>query len=163
MGVIISNLPLQGHAGLTSAAQPVTVGEQLAQSSSDKITKAHELKEDGNAAFKAGNYRTAMKKYHHALMYTKGVINQGDLSVIPGLEHVARDGVTDEEKAAATKLDLIISNNLAGSRHVQLHLLIHLFEKSILLPLWILACFLSIEKWEKALEYTNKVSLATAY
>ena len=73
------------------------------------------MKDDGNTAFKAGNYRTAIKKYHHALMYTKAVVTQGNLSFIPGLEQVAMHAATDKEKAEATELTLTVSNNLAGS------------------------------------------------
>jgi tetratricopeptide (TPR) repeat protein len=115
-----------------STVHPVAVGDKLAQKSADKIAKARELKNDGNTAFNAGNYRTAIKKYHHALMYTKAVVTQGDLSVIPGLEQLTKHKATDEEKAEATELSLTVSNNLA-------------------------ACFLSTEKWEKVVEYASKV------
>lgn len=101
-----------------TAAQPIGTGPKLAESSLDKIAKSQELKDEGNTAFKAGNYRTAIKKYHHALMYTKAVVDQGDLSVLPGLEQVVKRRATDEEKAAAKELTTTISNNLAGSESV---------------------------------------------
>ena len=47
-------------------------------------------------------------------MYTKAVVAQGNLSFLPGLEHVTQRAVTDEEKAEATELTLTVSNNLAG-------------------------------------------------
>ena len=105
---------LQSQTESVSAARPVAVGEKLVQSSPDKIEKARQAKEDGNAAFKAGEYRTAIKKYHHALMYTKGVVSQGDLPAIPGMEQMTKFIATDEEKATASELTVTICNNLAG-------------------------------------------------
>lgn len=135
-----------------TAAQPVGVGPKLAESSSDKIAKSQELKDEGNSAFKAGNYRTAIKKYHHALMYTKAVVDQGYLSAIPGLEQVVKHTATDEEKAAAKELSTTISNNLAGSESDALYMVIEFSWPSYT------ACFVNTEKWEKAFEYSNKVS-----
>ena len=98
--------------GATSAA-----GERLEETSGDKIAKALELKEEGNAAFKAGDYKKAIKKYHHVLMYTRAVTSPGDLqSMIPGLDPLLkRFHATEEEKAVATELTVTISNNLAGA------------------------------------------------
>ena len=92
----------------------VAVGDRLAHRSSDKIVRARELKDEGNTAFKARDYRRAMKKYHYALMYTKGVMNHGQLSALLGLEHVISHMATDEEIAVAKDITLTISNNLAG-------------------------------------------------
>ena len=50
-----------------AAAQPkITVAE--------KLEKALEFKEVGNAAYKEGNYKVAAKNYHKAILYLK-VIN----------------------------------------------------------------------------------------
>ena len=94
--------------------QPVSVGEKLAEKCSDKITKARVLKDEGNSAFRAGNYKTAIRKYHYALMYTKGVTGQVDMSALPGLEQVSRFVATAEEKSEAKEITLNVSNNLAG-------------------------------------------------
>lgn len=96
------------------STQPVAVGDRLAKRSSDKLARARELKDEGNSAFKAREYRSAIKKYHHALMYTKGVMNHGQLSSLPGMEHVTSHVATEEEIAVAKDITLTISNNLAG-------------------------------------------------
>ena len=81
---------------------------------SGKIARARELKDEGNLAFKAGEYRGALKKYHHALMYTKGVSSQGSLSVLPGLEEALGRVASKEEKKAANEIALVVFNNMSG-------------------------------------------------
>jgi tetratricopeptide (TPR) repeat protein len=112
--------------------QSVGVGEKLVERCSDKLAKAHQLKDEGNQEFKAGGYRAAIKKYHHSLMYTRGVVSTGDTSAIPGMEQMVKYVATEDEKRAAKELSLVLSNNLA-------------------------ACFLKTGKWEKVLEYASKV------
>ena len=97
-----------------SSMQSVGVGEKLVERCSDKLAKAHQLKDEGNREFKAGGYRAAIKKYHHSLMYTRGVVSTGDVSVIPGMEQMVKYVATEDEKIAAKELSLILSNNLAG-------------------------------------------------
>ena len=75
---------------------------------------ARQLKDEGNRQFKAGDYRSAIKKYHHALMYTRGVVGRGDVPAIPGMEYAVKHVATEEEKEAAKELSLVLSNNLAG-------------------------------------------------
>lgn len=100
----------------TNSAQSVSSSGRLVETASDKIVKAGELKDEGNAAFKAGNYRTAIKKYHHALMYTKGVTSQGDLSAIPWLQHAMRHVASAEEKTIANDITIVVYNNMAGKK-----------------------------------------------
>ena len=94
--------------------QSVGVGEKLVERCSDKLAKAHQLKDEGNREFKAGGYRAAIKKYHHSLMYTRGVVSTGDTSAIPGMEQMVKYVATEDEKRAAKELSLVLSNNLAG-------------------------------------------------
>ena len=95
--------------------QSVGVGERLAERISDKLGKAGQLKDEGNREFKAGAYRAAIKKYHHSLMYTRGVVSAGDISsAIPGMEQMVKYVATEEENRAAKELSLVLSNNLAG-------------------------------------------------
>ena len=104
---------LQGGRGSTT--QPVAVGQRLAEQCSDKLATAHQLKDVGNTAFKAGNFKLAIKKYHHSLMYTRGVVSKGDVSAIPGMEHVVKYMASEEEKRQARELTAVLSNNLAGT------------------------------------------------
>lgn len=78
------------------------------------MAAAHKLKDEGNGEFKSGKYRAATRKYHHALMYTRGVETQGDTPPIPGLEQLVRCVPTEDEKKAAKELALTLSNNLSG-------------------------------------------------
>ncbi|XP_059162847.1 tetratricopeptide repeat protein 9C-like [Physella acuta] len=60
-------------------------------SDSDKLSKAREFKEKGNAAHKEGNFKQAAGNYHRAILYLKGLsINCPD--VMAGLT-----GVPSEE------------------------------------------------------------------
>ena len=98
------------------------MGERLPEQCSDKLVKAHQLKDRGNDEFKSENFKSAIKKYHHALMYTRGVVKQGDMSLIPGLEVVTRfSQPSKEEKRAANELTLVLSNNLAGTHTPYTH------------------------------------------
>ena len=81
------------------------------------ISKALQLKQEGNGFFKSGELRSAMKKYHHGLLYVRGISNHFDL--VPGLPVDVSAGAvkpTAEEEEAATDIVLTLSNNLAGLR-----------------------------------------------
>ena len=93
------------------------LGQKPILTAADKIEKALELKDEGNAFFKSGDYRKASRKYHYALMYAKAItLSVGDMqAIIPGLDSVARKyHSTEEEKSVATELTITLSNNLAG-------------------------------------------------
>ena len=91
---------------------PVAVGEKLPEKISDKLVKAEQLKEEGNEFFKERSWKKAIKKYHHGLMYVKGILDRFD--AIPGLYESRRVPPTTEEKAAANVILASLSNNLAG-------------------------------------------------
>lgn len=96
----------------TVTVKPVGVGDKLAKKAADKITSAQELKQEGNCFFKSGEWKKAIRKYHHALMYAKGVVDKFDS--IPGLRH--KEKATPEEESSANELIAALSNNLAGMR-----------------------------------------------
>ena len=86
------------------------------KTNSEKLSRAKELKDVGNALFKSGETKNAVKKYHHALMYIKG-ISSSDLG-IPGLPSDLMDEkVTEEERKMGDELTALIHNNIAGSYH----------------------------------------------
>lgn len=84
------------------------------KTNSEKLTRAKELKDIGNTLFKSGDTKNAVKKYHHALMFVKG-ISSSDLG-IPGLpSELMNEKVTEEERAMGDELTALIHNNIAGS------------------------------------------------
>ena len=96
----------------TSPVKPVAVGEKLPDKNADKIAKAQQLKEEGNKFFKKREWKNAIRKYHHGLMYVRGIIERYE---VPGLQNVMRTKPTPEETAMAEKITTTLSNNLAGS------------------------------------------------
>ena len=86
------------------------------KTNSEKLARAKELKDTGNALFKSGDTKNAVKKYHHALMFIKGV-SSSDFG-IPGLPNDLNmnEKVTEEERAIGDELTAVIHNNIAGSQ-----------------------------------------------
>lgn len=88
----------------TAGQLPATIQERLA--------KAGSLKEEGNDLFRAEQWKKAIRKYHHTLMYCKGITDK--LDFIPGLAAAGGLRVTAEEERQATVMTLAVTNNLAG-------------------------------------------------
>lgn len=89
------------------------------KTNSEKLARAKELKDTGNAFFKSGDTKNAVKKYHHALMFIKGVFSS-DFGM-PGLPNdlmKMNEKVTEEERAIGDELTAVIHNNIAGSRRL---------------------------------------------
>lgn len=83
------------------------------KTNSEKLVRAKELKEIGNTLFKSGDTKNAVKKYHHALMFIKG-ISSSDLG-IPGLpSELMNEKATEEERQMGDELTVLIHNNIAG-------------------------------------------------
>ena len=78
----------------------------------DRLATAEELKQEGNKLFKEGEWKKAIKKYHHTLMYTKGILDK--FEALPGLQQAIQVKATPQEEAAARELSATVSNNLAG-------------------------------------------------
>ena len=111
--VCLNTRPQTPVATVTSGAVPVSVGSPLPESAVEKIAKAHELKQEGNSLFKAGQLRRAMRKYHHGLLYVKGVVNQ--VPGLPAVERLVRVKASPAEEEEANELIGALSNNLAGA------------------------------------------------
>lgn len=94
--------------------EPVAFGKKLPETVAERITKAQELKQEGNGFFKTGKWKKAIGKYHRALLFVKGITDR--FEAVPGvsLQDVAKVKATAEEEAAATSLLVAVSNNLAG-------------------------------------------------
>lgn len=92
----------------TAGQLPTTIQERLA--------KAQSLKEEGNGFFRAKQWKKAIRKYHHTLMYCKGITDK--LDFIPGMAQAAAGELraTDEEERQATVMTLAVTNNLAGRK-----------------------------------------------
>ena len=77
------------------------------------IAKAQALKEEGNAAFKAGDYPKAIAAYHQIFMYVHGYSLSSGGSGGAGLPGQTTAPATVEEMAIIKELKLVHFNNLA--------------------------------------------------
>ncbi|KAJ3337065.1 hypothetical protein HDU93_001688 [Gonapodya sp. JEL0774] len=66
-----------------------------AQSVTEKLSKARELKDQGNEALKAGEYPKAMQSYHQSLLFAKGMDNSSMAAIVPNAEPVSEDLVKE--------------------------------------------------------------------
>lgn len=88
------------------------MADQLPASIQDRLAKAKSLKNEGNEHFRANQWRKAIRKYHHTLMYCKGITDK--LDFIPGMAAAGGLRPTAEEEKQATEVTLAVTNNLAG-------------------------------------------------
>lgn len=79
----------------------------------EKIARANVLKEEGNAAFKKGDIKAAMRAYHQANMFVKGLdtARAGAGFVPSGL---GAKPLTPELSAAISKMEVALNLNLAA-------------------------------------------------
>ncbi len=94
----------------TMTSQP---GNMLPHTVSEKLARALELKEEGNVLFKQQEWRRAIKKYHHSLMFIKGVTDRPDKMMGFALPSKFKKPTAEEEKCS---IELLVSvhNNIAG-------------------------------------------------
>ncbi len=92
------------------ASQP---GDKLPQSVSDRLARALKLKDEGNACFKLQEWRKAIKKYHHSLMFVKGVTDRPDKMMGFALPSRFSKPTAEEEKYSVELL-VSVHNNIAG-------------------------------------------------
>ncbi|KAK3750014.1 hypothetical protein QZH41_008662, partial [Actinostola sp. cb2023] len=97
----------------------------------EKLQQAIVLKDEGNAFYKQNDFKNAMKKYHHALLFVKG------LAVEQPFKHIlfydnGEGEVTEEFKQKAQHTESICYNNLA-------------------------ACHIAGSRWPKVVDYCSKV------
>lgn len=99
----------------------------------DKIERAFILKSEGNDYFKANDLQSAIRKYHNALLYVKGLASRrGTLEALGADCSVSEiNEVTEERKAKIEELEFLCYNNLAAS-------------------------LLKKQKYERVIDYANK-------
>ena len=89
----------------------------LVQEPALRISKAKELKDEGNELFKRGEWAKAIRKYHHGLMYVRGDLGKNeDLLSMLGVSQTSM-APTEERRQESRKLMISLSNNLAGSSY----------------------------------------------
>ena len=83
------------------ASKPVETDEE-------RIVKAENYKAEGNEFFKKEEYKAAVKRYHFALLYAKGI---GEKHPITGDQNI----LTDEWNKRLAEVKFSTYNNLAGA------------------------------------------------
>lgn len=102
------------HNEAVEASTGEAATEGIPSSVSDRLDRARALKLEGNELFKKKEWKKAMKKYHSALMYCKGIADKLD-SIIPGLAATRREKPTSEQEREAMDVMIAVTNNLAGA------------------------------------------------
>lgn len=83
------------------------MAESQKESDAERIEKAESYKVEGNEFFTKKEYKSAMKKYHFALLYLKGI---GEKHPVTGEQNI----LTDEWKKRYDETEFGCYNNLAG-------------------------------------------------
>ncbi|XP_065056368.1 tetratricopeptide repeat protein 9C-like [Rhopilema esculentum] len=108
--------------------------EKPATTMEEKVEKALGLKSEGNEHFKNKDYKSAIRKYHNALLYVKGLLDRAKTYQSLGTalpEVTMQSPPSDELEEKIKELQLTCYNNLA-------------------------ACLLKTEKYDRVLDYSNK-------
>ena len=101
----------------TRATVMPQAGEKLPDTIAGRLSKSQDLKEEGNTLFKQQEWRKAIKKYHHSLMYVKGITDRGDkLLALGGLIDTQTTVLkpTKEQEKMAEEVLVALHNNIAG-------------------------------------------------
>lgn len=80
----------------------------------EKLEKAISLKNEGNCFYKIKDYRNAMKKYHRAILYVKGLNKQQPFENLLDAGNGERE-MSEEFKQKAQETESSCYNNLAGT------------------------------------------------
>ena len=89
----------------------------------DKLEKAHAYKNEGNASFKAKAHKSAIGKYHRALLYLKGIDASKQGSLMPNVfgDREVEVKMPEDVQEEFDKLKADCYNNLAGTFTRMLH------------------------------------------
>ena len=88
------------RANTNMASKPTETDEE-------RIVQAEKYKAEGNEFFKKEEYKSAMKKYHFALLYLRGI---GEKHPITGEQHI----LSDDWKKRYDEVTFGCNNNLAA-------------------------------------------------
>ncbi|RDD47487.1 Tetratricopeptide repeat protein 9A [Trichoplax sp. H2] len=102
----------------------------------DKIKLANDHKDTGNDAFKNGDFTSAIRSYHHALLCVKGILSKStmkELGMLVGDNAAQHRANSKEEqiKEEAQSIKLSLHNNLA-------------------------VCLIKQNKWERAISHCDE-------
>ena len=81
--------------------------QDLQETDEERVVKAETYKAEGNELFKMGDYKKAMKRYHYALLYLKGI---GEKHPITQEQKI----LTKDWKKRFDEMIFSCYNNLAG-------------------------------------------------
>ena len=90
----------------------MTSDTQIPGTIEGRLDQAKSLKQEGNEFFKQNEWKAAIRKYHHALMYCKGIMDK--LDFIPGLAAAGGLRATEKQEKEASDVTVAVTNNLAG-------------------------------------------------
>ena len=121
-----------GNGNASVLGEEVEVKEKphtsTSASNEDKLEKATALKEEGNERFKSGDYKAAMRLYHHALLHVKGLEKDASGHVLPGMKSRT---LTKSQRAKQLQTQLTCYNNLS-------------------------VCLLKQERWDRVVTYASQ-------
>eukprot|EP00795_Rhopilema_esculentum_P002718 gene2718-931_t len=95
--------------------------EKPATTMEEKVEKALGLKSEGNEHFKNKDYKSAIRKYHNALLYVKGLLDRAKTYQSLGTalpEVTMQSPPSDELEEKIKELQLTCYNNLAGKKPI---------------------------------------------
>lgn len=84
----------------------------------EKIAQSMEMKNEGNERFKAMDYQAAIRKYHNAILYIKGLGDRSQTlqALGGGAEDPTNPEITKEDHKKIKDLQFMCYNNLAGQK-----------------------------------------------
>ena len=103
----------------SGTSQPIITWEE-------KLEKAQSYKAEGNTFYQESNYKSAIGKYHRAILYLKGIEGalQGLSMGFGQSQNEAAIRISDAGKAEVQLLKIACYNNLAGMYCNKSHLLV---------------------------------------
>lgn len=121
----------QSQTTSTGGESPPSANSNIVSAIESKITTGRSKKDAGDAAFKRGDVKGALRSYHEAVMYLSGV----DRNAKNIFDTGAPAALSDESKGEGkTEVDLILEKVYANMS----------------------ACHIKQEKWKRALETADK-------
>ena len=80
----------------------------------EKLEQAKSHKQDGNELYKQKQYKAAVRKYHHGLLYVKGIESAQQTGFLPFSVPGGEAEPTSSNMAEVKSVKVDLYNNLAG-------------------------------------------------